>query len=152
MRHTPCKKVYRTIDNGEGPRDREYTACEICGSEDMLIPATFDHYYSFGMRPRMHPFSMGLVLLLPLFVMLFPIANIFSTDVAHRGVWYGLLISILVFFIALYGGIFLWYVFQYGAWKKWAKLRGWKEPNRSERIKRGKEAQYAIALKQPRRR
>ena len=138
MRHTPYKKGYKTIQTDSGTSTRQYTACEICGSKGMHIPASFDHYYSFGTHPRMYPFSIGCILLLPLFFIC-PIIFILLTDddKAQRGVMYGLLISISVFFIAVYGGIVLWAEFKYRAWKKWAKLRGWKKPNKSERIKRG---------------
>ena len=50
---------------------------------------------------------------------------------------YVLLIIVSVFFYGLYGGIFLWAKSKYSAWKKWARLRGWEELTKSERIKMG---------------
>ncbi len=138
MRHTPYKKGYRTFKTDSGTRTRQYKECEICGSKGMHTPADFDHYYHFGMQPRMYPFAIGCFLVLPLFFIC-PIIIILLTDdgKAQRGLMYGLLIFVLVFFIALYGGIVLWAEFKYRAWKKWAKLRGWEELSKSDRIKRG---------------
>ena len=138
MRHTPYKKGYRTVNTDSGTSTREYKECKICGSKGMHIPAYFDHYYSFGIHPRMYPFSIGCILLLPLFFIC-PIIIILLTDddKGQQGRLYGLLIFLSVFFIATYGGIFFWSKFKYTAWKKWAKLRGWKELSKSERIKRG---------------
>ncbi len=138
MRHTPYKKGYRTVNTDSGTSTREYKECKICGSKGMHIPAYFDHYYSFGIHPRMYPFSIGCILLLPLFFIC-PIIIILLTDddKGQQRRLYGLLIFLSVFFIATYGGIFFWSKFKYTAWKKWAKLRGWKELSKSERIKRG---------------
>jgi hypothetical protein len=74
-----------------------------------------------------------------LFFFICPIIFILLTDddKGQQGRLYGVLIFISVFFIAVYGGIFLWAESKYRAWKKWAKLRGWKELSKSERIKRG---------------
>ena len=137
MRHTPYKKEYRTTENhSRADSVREYTACKICGSKGMHIPANFDNHYLFGMYPRRYPLQIGCLLLLPLVCMCPFILGLFYAD-TDRGVLYGVLISIFVFFIAMYGGSRLWCEYKYRAWKEWAKMRGWKEPNKSERIKRG---------------
>ena len=138
MKHTPFKKGYRTVRSESGSSIREYMKCENCGNKGMHIPAHFDHYYHLGMQPRMYPISIGCFLLLPLFFMC-PVIIILLTDdsKAQQEAMFVILISITVFFAGVYGGAILWAEFKYRAWKKWAKLRGWKKPNKSQRIKIG---------------
>lgn len=138
MRHTPYKRGYRTFKTDSGTSTRPYKECKICGSKGMHIPANFDYYYHCGTHPRMYPFAIGCFLVLPLFFIC-PIIIILLTDdgKAQRGLMYGLLIFVSVVFYGFYAGIFLWAEFKYRAWKKWAKLRGWEELSKSDRIKRG---------------
>lgn len=138
MRHTPYKRGYRTFKTDSGTSTRQYKECKICGSKGMHAPANFDYYYAYGMAPRMYPFGIGCFLVLPL-LFICPILLIILTDDSkdQRAVMYVLLIIISVFFYGLYGGIFLWAKSKYSAWKKWAKLRGWEELTKSERIKMG---------------
>ena len=138
MRHTPYKKGYRTFKTNSGTSTRQYKECKICGSKGMHAPSDFDHYYHYGMAPRMYPFGIGCFLVLPL-LFIGPILLIIVTDDSkdQRAVMFVLLIIVSVFFYGLYGGIFLWAKSKYSAWKKWAKLRGWEELAKSERIKMG---------------
>ena len=138
MRHTPYKRGYRTFKTDSGTSTRQYKECKICGSKGMHAPADFDYYHAYGMQPRMFPFAIGCFLVLPL-LFICPIIFIILTEnsKAHRETMYVLLIIVSVFFYGLYGGIFLWTKSKYRAWKKWAKLRGWEELTKSERIKMG---------------
>ncbi len=135
MNHTEYKKGYYKNKDNIGPSAEKHKECTICGSKGLNTPAGFDYYYRFGMHPRAFPISMGCLYLLPL-LFIFPCMVILMKDgVMQNQIWGS--IFVIGFFVALYGGSFLWMKFKYGAWKKWAKLRGWKEPSRSERIKRG---------------
>ena len=138
MRHTPYKRGYRTFKTDSGTSTRQYKECKICGSKGMHAPADFDYYHAYGMQPRMFPFAIGCFLVLPL-LFICPIIFIILTDnsKAQRETMYVLLIIVSVFFYGLYGGIFLWTKSKYRAWKKWARLRGWEELTKSERIKMG---------------
>jgi hypothetical protein len=135
MNHTAYEKGFKTINTSSGTSTRENKACMICGSKSLYAPAIFDFHYCFGMKPRAFPFQMGCLHLIFLLFILPCIILALEDDAPQDQIWRCL--SLIGFFVALYAAIFLWSKFKYGAWKKWAKLRGWKEPSRAERIKKG---------------